>query len=129
MNVNAGHRVPETVEYLPWVPLRFLCRCNEMGYCLGQECPGAAGGVQHSLIQRVVHQFPDHGAGQPGGCVVFTQLPALIGRNDGLVQVGGGVWRGLGPVEPGDPAGQGLHQGDTTHLVGPGEEVRFQYSL
>ena len=111
VNVYAGHRVPEAVENLLRVPLRIPRRCDEMGYGFRQERPGTAGGVQHSLTQGGVHQFPDHGPGQPGGGVVFAQLSALLRRYHRLVQDDGGVRRApFSPVEPRDAAGKGLQQ-------------------
>ena len=129
VNVDAGDRLPPAVEDFPGFPVGCRGGGDEVGHRLGHEGAGAAGRVQHALVQRVVHQLLYHGAGQPCGGVVLPQLPPLLWRYDRLVQGGGGVRGGLGPVEAGHPAGQGLQQRVAADLIGPGEEVRFEHPL
>ena len=129
VNVDAGYCLSQPVKDFLGFPLSCSGGGEEVDHCLGDKGAGAAGGVQHALVQRVVHQFPNHGAGQPGRGVVLPQLPPLLGRYDRLVQGGGRVRRGFGPVEAGHSAGQCLQEGVAADFIGPGEEVRFQHSL
>ena len=89
------------------------------------KVPEPQAGSNTALSQRVGHQLPDHGSGQPSRCVVFAQLVAFLRWYDSLIKVGGGVWRCFGPFEPSDSSGYGFHQGVTARLIGPGEEIRF----
>ena len=56
-------------------------------------------------------------------------MAALVGRYYRLVQDGSDVVGRLLPVEPGDPAGEGLEHGQAAHLCGPGEEVGLHDAL
>ena len=96
---------------------------------LGYEGTRAAGGVQNVLIQRVGHHLLHHGPGQPVRGVVLTQLAALVGRYDRLVQDGSDVVGRLLPVEPCDTSGEGLEHGEAADLCGPGEEVGLHDAL
>ena len=102
----------------------------KMGDGLGDEGPGAAGGVEHVPIERVGHDFAHHRARQPVGGVVLTQLAPLVGRDDALVQDGGDIGGRIAPVEPGHAVRYGFDQRQSaTYFQRPGEEVRLHDSL
>ena len=101
----------------------------EVGDCFGDECSRPAGGVEDVLVHWVGHHFPHDGARQPVWRVVLSELAALIGWYDGLVEDGGNVVGSLLPVEPGYAPGQGPEQGHPSHLGGPRKKVRLHDPL
>ena len=129
VNVNAGDGDPQAVEDFGRLPLGGSGGGDEVGHGFGEERAGAAGRVQNPLPEGVGYEFADDGAGQPGGGVVFAQLPPLLGRDDGLVEQDGDVGGGVPPVEAGDATGQGFDEGQSAHLGRPGKEVGFQNAL
>ena len=105
VHVDAGHCLPKAVEDFTRFQLCFSGGIDEVGYRFGHEGPGATGRVKNSLIQRVVHELSHHGADQPGGSVVLSQLPPFLRWYHSLVQDCSSIWWGLCPVEASYPAG------------------------
>ena len=70
--VDARDRRSQFVEYFFGQKPGLSGRIYEVGDCLGDERAGAAGGVEHPLIQRVGHHLADHGAREPVGGVVLA---------------------------------------------------------
>ena len=91
--------------------------------------PEPQAGIQNVLIQRVGHHLAHHGPGQPVRGVVLAQMAAFVRRYDRLIQDRSDVVGRLLPVEPGDPAGEGLEHGEAADLRGPSEEVGLHDAL
>ena len=130
MNVYARNLDSQPVQRLLPAHTPGIGGLDEVGDGLGDEGPGAAGGVEDGLLEGVRHHLPDHGSGQPVGGVVLAKLTAFVGRDHGLVEDGRHVVGGLLPVEAGDATGEGLDEGEAAFdLRGPGEEVRLHHAL
>ena len=67
VNVDARDRFPQAVEDFFRFPIGRTSGGDKMGDRFGYEGAGAAGRVQHPLVQRVVHQFPDHDRASQAG--------------------------------------------------------------
>jgi hypothetical protein len=51
-----------------------------------QECPRAAGRIEHTLLQRARDRRRDHPRRQPVGCVIFAEIVPLVGIDQALVE-------------------------------------------
>ena len=71
VDVDAGHRRPQPVQNLLGVESLCFAASKKWVTASAMKVPGAAGGVQHVLVQGVFNQFPHHGARQPVGSVVL----------------------------------------------------------
>ena len=129
VDVDARDRRSQPVEHLSGEQLGLTRRSYEMRHGLGDERSGAAGGVEHSLIQRIGYDLADHGPREPVRGVVLAERPPLPGRYYRLVKDRGDVGGGITPVEPGDPEGQRAHRGQVANFGRPGEEVRIDDPL
>ena len=125
MDVHPGDGRPQAVKRLSRFQIGSLGRVDEVHDGFGHKCPGAAGGIEDVLIERIGYNFPNHRPRQPVRRVVLAQLPALGGRDDAFVQDGGNIGRGVQPAEPGDAVRHGSDQRLPTDFDRPGKEVRF----
>ena len=110
VDVYAGHSVVEPVEQFLSGKSLSLRVFHEVVDRLYDERAGAAGRVEHPLLQRVGDKLADHGAGEPVRGVVLSEPSSLVGRDDRLVQDGGDIRGRVRPVEPCDPVRQRGHE-------------------
>ena len=127
--VDAGDGLAESAEGFFRREFGLPRGCDEVGHRFGDERAGAARGVEDALFEGLVDDFVDDGAREPPRRVVLAELPALMGGDDGLIEDGGDVRRGLQPVEPGDAAGDVTDQGLAAYFGGPREEVGLDDAL
>ena len=89
------------------------------------EGAGAAGGVEHALVERIGDDGVDDFAGEPVGRVVLAKASAVVGGDDGFVEDACDIGFGLFPVEAGDAAGEAVEPCAAFDFGRPGEEVGF----
>ena len=72
VDVDAGHREAQPLQRILGIEGGLAGSLDQVGDRLRHECAGAAGRVEHILAERVGHQLPHDGAGQPVGRVVLA---------------------------------------------------------
>ena len=128
VDVDSLDHLGQLVERSSRAPAGFAGGVQELFDGGVDEGAGAAGGVEHALLQRLADQLVDDGAGEPERRVVLAQALAILGRDHGFVEDSGDVGVRVAPIEMCDAAGHALQPALAADLGRPAEEVGFDHA-
>ena len=121
--VDAGDMGEQSVEHAVGFAPRRAGGVEILANGGEDERAGAAGGVEHALIERIGDDGVDDFAGEPVGGVILAEPAAVVGGNHGFVEDAGDIGLCAGPVEAVDAAGESVQPRAALNLGGPGKEI------
>ena len=123
--VDADDVGEQAAEDIRGLAARAFGGCEVLADCGENEGAGAAGGVEHALVERIGYDGVDDFAGEPVGRVILAEASAVVGGDDGFVEDAGDIGFRFRPVEAGDAAGEAAEPRAAFNLGRPGEEIGF----
>ena len=121
--VDAGDVGEQSVEYAVGLAPRRAGGGEILANGGEDERAGAAGGIEHALVEWIGDDSVDDFAGEPVGSVILAEPPTVVGGNHGFVEDAGDIGLGAGPIEAGDAAGESAQPRAAFDFGRPGEEI------